>query len=1114
MTTPFVPQDSDARLRIREALDETLFVEAGAGTGKTTSLVDRVYALVSSGRTTLDMIAAITFTEAAAAELRDRIRERFERGAVDNSLNPQERQRAAMGLADLDQAWIQTLHSFSARLLQERPLEAGLPPSFEIMDQISSDLAFDEVWEEWWDTVLEDPELEKPLTLALSLGLGPDHLKSVARHFHANYDLLSHTDFQDTPPSSGSVMKSLSEYTEELHRLCIYSLLRDGDRLYDYVQGLFRPMEQISGSNFEDVFTCRLFNRLLPIKFSSGRQADWDVDPVTGQNACAAVKDLLKEFDALVTHELEQVRRSVLMPLLRSLCRTILNYAQDRKREGCAEFHDLLVWTRNLLRDNIEVRDHFRQQFSHLLIDEAQDTDPIQTEIAMFLAENNLGDDSANDRPIDWKNIVPQPGKLFIVGDPKQSIYRFRRADITQMMSLREHLGNEPVRLQQNFRSHKVVLKWVNEVFARWMKGGPSQAEYTPVSHRWELEIEHSVGPGVWYLEGEQDEKLIDSVRRKEAQAIATMLKDVVMDEWQVLDAVKTEATGEEQYRPARFSDICILMPTRTSLPILELAMDNAEIPYRLEGASLVFGTQEIRDLINCLMAIDDPSDRVAIVAALRSPAFGCSDVELLVFAESGGQFDYLAENSVVTGPVMDALDILGTFHRERLWTSITLLVDRFVRDRMLMESALSDNRTRQQWRRYRFLIDQARAFMEAGGNSLREFLNWINRQATEGARVTEVPVQESDEDAVRVMTIHGAKGLEFPVVVLTGLNASPSNRAEEVIFVRDTGKVEVRLGPSSGRFMTNGHESAAAHEASMAEDERVRLLYVAATRARDHLVLSMYKTTGDSKSLAAVITQLLNGRNDVWTKALPNASSHKTGSSGTSETHQLKGHSLDDQDNWVARRNELLKNRGRPLSVAATTIAQVDKGESLAEEPWKRGRGGTSIGRAVHAVLQTIDLKTGAQIEEVSQAQAAAEGISHRHAEIVGLVSSAIATDVVKRAMASGKLWREVPVGIPIADGVLDGFIDLLFEEKDGLVVVDYKTDDLDARDTEDVAQKYRLQGGAYALALQRATGKTVKEVVFLFLRPKREETLRDIPALIEDAEIAALVHLRGDNS
>ena len=163
-----------------------------------------------------------------------------------------------------------------------------------------------------------------------------------------------------------------------------------------------------------------------------------------------------------------------------------------------------------------------------------------------------------------------------------------------------------------------------------------------------------------------------------------------------------------------------------------------------------------------------------------------------------------------------------------------------------------------------------------------------------------------------------------------------------------------------------------------------------------------------------------------------------------------------------------------------------------------------------MHAVLQTVDLATGSGIDEVSQAQAAAEGIAQRQTEIARLVRSAVDSDVVKRAVESDNLWREVPVGVPIADGVLEGFIDLLFEEEDGLVVVDYKTDSLDSEETTDAIQRYRLQGGAYALAIQRATGKRVKEIVFLFLRPRREEVLSDIPGLMKDAEQAALNYLR----
>ena len=190
MVKEFVPQDSDSRDRIQNSIDETLFVEAGAGTGKTTSLVGRVMSLISSGKTTLDRIAAITFTEAAAAELRDRIRERLEKAADDSSLPENERELYRRGVEDLDQASIRTLHSFAMTLLRERPIEAGLPPAFEIMDQISGDLAFDEKWTEWLDAALEDTELVRPLEFALSLGMSIDNLRDIARNFHENYDLL------------------------------------------------------------------------------------------------------------------------------------------------------------------------------------------------------------------------------------------------------------------------------------------------------------------------------------------------------------------------------------------------------------------------------------------------------------------------------------------------------------------------------------------------------------------------------------------------------------------------------------------------------------------------------------------------------------------------------------------------------------------------------------------------------------------------------------------------------------------------------------------------------------------------------------------------------------
>ena len=198
MTTVFTPIDQAARDRIRLSLDETMFVEAGAGTGKTTSMVSRVVNLVGSGAATVDRIAAITFTNSAASELQERIREELERAASDDESDSRWRERCAIGVEDIDRATFTTLHSFAGAILRERPLEAGLPPSFETMDQVASDLDFDEKWNEWLDWALDDSANVPTLPLALSLGLRPAHLRQIALQFHNNYDLLEGVEFDDT----------------------------------------------------------------------------------------------------------------------------------------------------------------------------------------------------------------------------------------------------------------------------------------------------------------------------------------------------------------------------------------------------------------------------------------------------------------------------------------------------------------------------------------------------------------------------------------------------------------------------------------------------------------------------------------------------------------------------------------------------------------------------------------------------------------------------------------------------------------------------------------------------------------------------------------------------
>ncbi len=1102
----FVPQDQDARNRIDRDLDDTLLIEASAGTGKTYSLVQRVVALVRQGRAQMADIAAITFTEAAAAELRDRIRSGLEQAANDQRLGDEERSRCRAGAHDLDQAHIQTLHSFAGALLRERPLEAGLPPTFESFDAIQAQLAFEDRWSAWIDATLEDPALQPCLRRAITLGLTLAQLKDLALAFHENYDLLEGASFEDTPMGPPRVVGELRQAAPELQRLCRFATDGPDDPLAKHVDSLLALERRLGSGPSEDLSTWRVLARTPRLSSTASNQKNWEKDPVTEVNACKAIKDLLNDLQGQLVTDLKAARRAVLMPLLRSVRDFVLEYCQERKQQGIAEFHDLLVWARDLLRDNLDARDHFRRKFTHLLLDEFQDTDPLQAEIALFLAEDVPPGTPEAQRPRHWRDISPDKGKLFVVGDPKQSIYRFRRADVAVTRGLRDVLRVEPLALTQSFRSQEPVITWVNRLFEQWLDGIDGQVEYSPLMYRWAPGGDHDVSPAVYRLGDQMDLIAIGPVRRKEARSIASVLKGIGTGQWPVLDPQASEDSGEPRFRPATFGDVCILMPQRTSLRVLELALEQAAIPYRIEGASLVLATQEVRDLINCLRAIDDPADAIAVVAALRSPAFACSDVDLAAFVEAGGRFDYLALGNVTDGSVAEGLRELAGYHPKRLFSPPPALIEDFIRSRRLKEIALGGQRPRERWRRYDFVVEQARAFVQAGGQSLRQYLDWIATQMEARERAVESPAPESDEDAVRIMTVHGAKGLEFPIVLLTGLNSGLVHRRKAVVFGRNGARVEARVGSDHAPFETGGYGAAVDREKTAEEQERLRLLYVACTRARDHLILSLFRTAKDTSSPAAKMEAALEDQPDLW-RPIPDIAWSEAQEQPRSEPLDHGKDTPEARQRWAEDRERALRRQARPPTVAATTLAREQKDEQEdVGQPWKRGRAGTNLGRAVHAVLQTIDLATGDGLADAAMAQATAEGIPHRVDDIARLAQQALASAVVKRAVAAQRHWRELPVSAPLDPGGLEGFLDLAFEEDGGLVIVDYKTDALESdAEIEQAMARYRLQAGAYALALQRATGRRVKEVVFLFLQPRKEVSLEDLEQLGREAAEAA---------
>ncbi len=1078
-----VPADQAARDRIDDDLDATLFVEAGAGTGKTTALVGRVVSLVARGRVrSARELAAITFTEAAAAELRDRVREGLEKAATSLELDDDARARVERILADVDEIVITTLHGFASRLLGEYPLEAGLPPGFEVEDEIEASVRFDRRWADLVDDLHSDPATRPALARGLLIGLQLRRLREAASVLEHNWDRVPLGPPAPALPAVvvGDLAAALDEALDR-RSVC----LDDGDLLAEHLDTVVQPFRReldVLVEVGEDDALLGVVARADKLTCSRGRAGNWG-------DSKGEVTGALDRAEAARQAVLAEHRQAVMAVLIGRLAHFARDGAEDRRRRGLVSYHDLLVRARDLLREDAAVRTALADRYRHLLIDEFQDTDPLQIEIAALLA---AADPAAEPGP--WDTIEVVRGKLFFVGDPKQSIYRFRRADIALYAKAQEAFGADLVHLTANFRSVPAVLDWVNAVFGRLIEPeGEVQPPYVPLDASRAVAGER---PAVLVVGGPVEGVTAPTLRETEAAELAALIGRMRAEGWEV---------GRDERRPLRYDDVALLVPTRTPLGQIERALEAAGIPYRIESRSLVFQTDEVRELLAILAAVDDPADAVALVAALRSPGLACSDADLADWRLAGGrwQLDAPVPDGLEDHPVARALAALARHHADRDHLPVSALVDRIVGDRRLVELTLARRRPRDHWRRYRFVTDAARAFVEAGGTSLAEFVAWVSAQADAGADRIETAVPEPDDEAVRIMTVHGAKGLEFPVVVLAGLNADRDPRHPIVAW--GPGGPEVRMGSKEhGYVETAGYDAVRAGDQRFEVAERIRLLYVAATRAQDHLVVSLHHRVG-GRTHAELLHDACTACPDLHER--PEQVEFDLGIEVGALLAPVEPD--DAADRWRAEREALLAGARASGAVAPSGLGHdvwVPRPEADQRVPG-RGEGGTARGRAVHAVLETVALPGAEDLDDLARREAEHEGLVDRAEEVATLARAALAAPVVRRALDAPRRWRELPVVTRVGERVLEGVIDLAFEDADGaLVVVDHKTDTLaDEPDAVAAAGRYRLQLAAYALALGQATGRPVREAWLVFARPDGAVEVRidDLDAAV--AEVIA---------
>ena len=1139
MTGSMKTESGDARVRerIRGSLDESLIVEAAAGTGKTSELVHRIVAVLGSGRTRVDRIVAVTFTRKAAGELKLRLRQELDQ-ARNNAQEPAELASLEQAMVRLEEAHIGTIHSFCADILHERPVEASIQPGFEELDEKQAPRLFARAFSKWIQERLSNPPpgLRRALSRAASWAPNRSPLGQIE---NAAWRLVEWRDFprpwRREEFSREEEIDALVDQVVELSTM-VSSSRNFRDPLRQALRGTIDFRTRVERA---EAVRKRDYDDLEAVLVRLGRDLKWNRKKGRGKfsDDCSRQQVLDRREQLLERLNGFQIRAEAdLASLLRDeLWGLVERYDEAKTRAGKVDFVDLLLATRNLIRDDGDVRGFLQGRFTHIFVDEFQDTDPLQAEILLLLA-------SDNPREADWLQTTPVPGKLFLVGDPKQSIYRFRRADVVLYRSLRERLTSRGVGLlylTKSFRAVPDIQKAVNAAFATVMDGDPitGQPSYVPLDpHSAPIGGQPSVialpvgHPYGWYRVTKKavEEGLPDTV----AAFIEWLLNE---SGWRVRNPDKP---GEEI--PVSSRHVCILFRrflswgkdiTRGYVHALE----TRNIPHLLWGAKSFHQREEVETIRAALTAIEWPDDELSVYATLKGSLFAIPDPLLLRYRHSIGSLHPFRKRfddvDPEFEPIAEALNILAGLHRRRNWQPFVETLNELLESsRAHAAFALRPAGNQILANVYR-VGDLARSFEARAGSSFRGFVDQLTSEAaTEDA--AEAPVLEEGAEGVRIMTVHAAKGLEFPIVILADITANLAAASADKHVDPKQELCAMRILGCSPWELQDHTET----EHRRDEAEGARVAYVAATRARDLLVVStvgdepmegwvgclnkaLYPAdasrrsggtapgcpefgdrsvlerpanlmTHDEYSVQPGLHRPQAGELDVvwWDPAQLDLDVE--GNFGLRQEEILKedphGRSGDESEeayrSWTVRREKRIESGSQPrfevfTATEALTVAPDGAGDiRVLEVDRAKGRpSGTRFGTLVHQVLRDVSF-TASRKDIESLAALHARLFDAPEEEVhaaINAVSNALKHPFLGRVQQAERVHRELPVTLPVENArILEGVIDLVFLDDDTWNVVDFKTD----ADIASSLEHYRLQVGWYMYAMTRITGRPCK--------------------------------------
>lgn len=1002
--------DQHARELIQNDLDTTYLVEAGAGTGKTTLLVSRILNLIRSGRAALPQIVAITFTEKAAEELKTRIKKQLQL-QLDTEKSANVLQRIRSAYLDIEKSNINTIHGFCASILKQYAIEAGLSPEFSVADPGAFHKFIQQLWQRWLIEQIE--EQNKCLYSLLLLGISFEKLEKIVQLLIHQRDMRN---IDKVDVDLEYFQQQLAKITDDLQAQQQHCTDQQ-DKGYIAIEALKdkhaflrqQPLEQFA----------YYVAHGIEIK-SGGNQKNWEPPQILKE-----IKQQLKNLKILSETTRAHHNHNLVCDTISWLSAFFTTVEQKKQTQALVDFDDLLYRVKHLLQTHNEIRRQCQENFRYILVDEFQDTNDLQVEILFQLA-------SADEELRDWQQAQLIPGKLFMVGDPKQSIYRFRGADIEIYETVKEILGAEHcLFITRNFRSTHGIIHWCNQVFSRLIvkpEDGKYQPQYTALAPS--REGAQIVNPIILISYDLEDERAIE----QEAKCVAESVRQVIDEKWTVFK------DGREQ--TVSYQDIAILFRRYTYVDLFEQVLSSSNIPYQVIGGKSSFNRIEVHSLLSLLRALINPNDTMSLIAALRSPIFCISDREILHYSQQG--LDYLSKPQTDTR-IAQVMRLLREFHLQlTAQTGYQWLQNLYQKTHILLTFA-----SMQQGKQYVKTLQKILNFAKV--MTLNNFMDWQNFIHWLSELDSLDNESQVEEDAVSIFSIHRSKGLEFPVVILADVAAN-IRELPYIIHDKPTDSIAVRL--QRGLLETQNYSAICDREKNRLVAEEKRLLYVAATRARDYLLIPV---SGKKQGFLHFLHEDISAA-DTNIHVDTFHSIVKDVTLTSMEPVKIKNFDPVSESQWFSHRQRFLSQQQKSSVTHRQNIhLEHYKGQQIANEI--RDLLCMIFANATRSFLQE-QLKNFYTVKFFH----AEKILSHLQ-------------NIDERIKLSKKRYHNLPFAFSFENYFVMGNIDIAFQENDGFVMIDCNL----ARKHDD--NHYLYLGTIYAFAVSQLLNCMLKEITFYFV-------------------------------